>query len=387
MPDVTTKTFAQLLQGQAAAVQARAAGLVDFTVGSIPRAIAEAVAGVALWLQGLILVLLATTRAATSSGADLDSWIADFGAAPQAGDASAFARLGAQAASGQQTFSRLTTTGTAIVRAGGTVQSIDGTQQYTVTADPSNAGYSTTLGGYVMADGVSSVDALVVAATAGAAGNAVPGAVNTITSAMPGIDATSNASAFTNGADAEPDTALRPRFRKFIGALRRATPLSLQAAVEALKVGVTCTVVENQLLDGTPRRGFVYLVVDDGSGTPPTELLTAAAAAVDEAHAAGIEFAVYAPTKITITVAATVTTSTGSSTDHAAAALLAKQALQAYLSGLGVGQTVYWSRVWQVLQDASDDILEVATLTVNGGTSDIAISTSQVAKPGTLTVA
>jgi hypothetical protein len=65
----------------------------------------EANAGVVLWLQGLILQLLAATRAATSSGADLDTL--DGRLRPHA--------AGRVAATGQVTFSRFTSTLQAVV--------------------------------------------------------------------------------------------------------------------------------------------------------------------------------------------------------------------------------------------------------------------------------
>ena len=69
----------------AAAVQAAATQLLDLTVGSTLRAVLEANASVCLWMQWLILQVLRTTRAATSTGADLDSWMADLSLTPLLG--------------------------------------------------------------------------------------------------------------------------------------------------------------------------------------------------------------------------------------------------------------------------------------------------------------
>jgi len=99
-------------------------------------AIAQATAGALLWLQAIILQLLTVTRAATSVGPDLDSWMADFN----------FDRLQAVAATGQVTFARFTATQQAVVEIGVTVQSADGTQNFTVTLDTTNSAYSATLG-------------------------------------------------------------------------------------------------------------------------------------------------------------------------------------------------------------------------------------------------
>src|ERR1700739_2986107 len=90
------QNFATLVAGMAAAVQGACQQLLDLTVGSVLRAILEANASVALWMQWLIMLVLQTTRAATSTGPDLDSWVADFGVA----------RLPGTAASGVVTLSR-----------------------------------------------------------------------------------------------------------------------------------------------------------------------------------------------------------------------------------------------------------------------------------------
>ena len=75
------QTFSTLVANAAAAVQGSARQLVDLTIGSTLRAVLEANASLALWMQWLILLVLRTTRAATSTGADLDTWVADFGLA------------------------------------------------------------------------------------------------------------------------------------------------------------------------------------------------------------------------------------------------------------------------------------------------------------------
>src|SRR4051794_26633430 len=112
MAQLITYTFSQIVSNIATAVQGSAKSLLNFTVGSVLRAIAEATASVVLWLQAIILQVLTLTRAATSVGTDLDSWMADFG----------LARLAAVAAAGQVTFARFTATMQAVVPVGANVQ-------------------------------------------------------------------------------------------------------------------------------------------------------------------------------------------------------------------------------------------------------------------------
>ena len=129
---VSVQNFTQLVQNQVAVIQGTAKTLLDFTVGSILRAFVEGMAGVALFLQALALQVAALTRAATSTGSDLDSYFADFG----------FARLAAVGSTGTLTFSRFTTTLAVNLPVGAVAQSFDGSQQFTVQADPTNGAFS-----------------------------------------------------------------------------------------------------------------------------------------------------------------------------------------------------------------------------------------------------
>src|ERR1700759_2532194 len=94
--NLSLKGFSQLIEDMSAALQSSATSLIDVSVGSVIRAIFEANASVVLWLQWLVLQVLQTTRASTSTGTDLDSWMADFG----------LFRLPASASTGTATFSR-----------------------------------------------------------------------------------------------------------------------------------------------------------------------------------------------------------------------------------------------------------------------------------------
>jgi uncharacterized phage protein gp47/JayE len=117
---LSLRNFNTLVQNMAAAVEASATQLVDLSVGSTLRAVLEANASIGLWMQWLILLVLRMTRAATSSGGDLDSWMGDF----------SLARLPAIAATGIVTFSRFTPTVAALIPAGALVRTSDGTQTF-----------------------------------------------------------------------------------------------------------------------------------------------------------------------------------------------------------------------------------------------------------------
>lgn len=372
---ITTQDFTTLVRNQVTAIQGAAKVLVDLTVGSILRAVVEANAAVILWLQGLILQLLAITRAATSSGADLDSWVGDFG----------LTRLAAVASSGQVSFSRFTPSQQAVVPVGTTIQTGDGAQQFAVTLDTTNPAYSASLGGYVLAAGVASINVPVAAATAGAGGNVSAGQINTLTQALPGVDTVSNAAAFTNGVDAESDAALRIRFIAFVASLSKATKGAVGYAITSLKQGVIYTLIENQQYNGTTDYGYFYVVVDDGTGSPGSTFLSNVANAIDAVRGVSIRFGVFAPVVVTANAGMTITTAAGY--DHNAVVALVVSALRNYINALTLGQTLTYSRLAQVAYDASPGVTNVTAVTLNGGTADVAATSKQVIKAGTLTVA
>ncbi|KAF1009475.1 MAG: hypothetical protein GAK28_00113 [Luteibacter sp.] len=374
MASVNSKSFSQLVTDFAVSVQARASALVDFTVGSILRATAESQASVVIWLEGLILLLLATTRAATSNGPDLDSWMADF----------QFFRLQAATATGQVVFARFTPGMQAVVPIGAVVQTADGTLRYSVVVDATNAAYSAQLGGYVILPAAASMSVPVVAASAGAAYNVVAGAISVLAQAVPYVDTVTNLVPITNGADAEQDGAFRARFVAYIASLSRATKQAILNAITSLKIGATASLAENQDYNGNYHPGYFYAVVDDGSGVPGSTFLASAYNAIDAVRPFTVAFGVFAP--ITTLANVAMAAAVGSGYDPVATKVAIRAAIQAYIAGLSLGQGLSWSRLLQVAYDASPGITNITGLTVNGGTTDIVVSGQQRIIVGTVTV-
>ncbi|WP_433867110.1 baseplate J/gp47 family protein [Ralstonia wenshanensis] len=374
MASIQTQDWVTLVRNQVTAIQGYAKVLVDLTVGSVLRAIVEANAAVVVWLEGLILQVVAITRASTSSGADLDSWVADFGVS----------RLSAVAATGTVTFARFTTTQQVLVPTTAVVQTADGTQQFNVVADTTNAAYSAALGGYVIAAGISSVNVTVQAVTSGSAGNAVAGSVTTIVGAIPGVDTVTNAAQFSNGVDAESDAALRTRFVAYVASLSKATKAAVGYAVTSVQLGLTYSLTENQTYSGATQNGYFFVVVDDGTGNPSSSLLSSVANAIDAVRPLTSTFGVFAPVVVNASVAMTASIATGY--DPSATKALVVAALKNYINSLKLGQTLAYSRLAQVAYDASPGVINVTAVTLNGGSADLAASSLQVIKWNSVTV-
>ena len=374
MPSVNSKSFTQLVSDFATAVQSRSVALADFTIGSILRAVSEATASVTVWIESLILLLLQTTRAATSSGADLDSWVADYG----------LTRLAAIAATGLVTFSRFTPTSQASIAPGTLVQTSDGSLQFAVTVDTTDAAWNVTANAYLIPSGTASISVPVQCTTTGTAGNVIAGAIALMASSIPYVDTMTNALAFATGIAAETDTALRARFVSYIANLSKATKAAIGYAVTSVQAGVTYVLVDNTDYSGASDPGYFYVVVNDGTGHPSAGFLTSVSNAIDAVRAAGIRFGVYAPVDVTATIALTVGIAAGY--DPTATRAAVNTAITAFVASLNIGATLSYTRLVQIAYDASAGVNNVTGLTLNAGTADLTATQQQLIVLGTLTV-
>ena len=363
------RNFQQTVQDAAAAAQGAASTALDFTVGAPLLALTQAGASVALWLQYVALQVLSATRLSTSTGADVDSFVADYG----------LARLPAVAATGTVTLARYSSAAQAVVLPGAQVKTTDGTQAFSVAADPTNPLWNASLGYFVVPAGVPSVSVTVVANAAGPGGNVLAGAITLLATAIAGIDTVGNAVAFTNGAAAEGDAALRARFTLYLASLSRATLAAVGAAIAGVQQGLSYVVIEN-----APGLGRFAVTVDDGSGAPPAALLASVYAAVDAVRPVGSVFSVAGPSVVAASVSILLTIPANVARPPVVAAVNA--AITAYVASLGVGQTLLYGRLFQVAYDASASVTG-ATITLNGGTADLPAGQTGVIQAASISVA
>jgi len=372
---LTSQDFPTIVRNSVAAIQARTTALLDLTIGSVLRAILEANATVVLWLQGLILQLLSNTRAATSAGAALDSFFADFG----------FLRLAAVSASGVVTFARFTNTYQAVIPVGTLISTGDGTQQFIINADTTNGAYNAGLNGFVIAPGVSSVNVTATAVTVGTGANALVGLISLITQPIPYVDTVTNGAAFTNGVNAESDAAFRTRFIAYIQSLNLATKAAVGYAVTSLQSNMSYVLVENFTYGGVSQPGYFYVVVNDGTGAPGSTILNSVSNAINLVRPFTSTFGVYAPVTTAANVAMTIVTASGYI--HATVAAQVQSAISAYLGSMAIGQSLSFSRLAQIAYDTSPGITNVTGVTLNALTADINPTNQQLVIAGTVTVA
>jgi uncharacterized phage protein gp47/JayE len=355
MANLSTQNFPDVVNNTVTAIQSGAVKLLNLSVGSVLRAIIEANTATIMWLQGLVSYVLTLTRFNTSKGTDADSWAADFG----------FTRLAAKPATGQVTFNRFTTTSQSIVPAGTILQSADGTQTFTVNADPSNPAYNPALSGYVIAPTVAALTVTATASTSGSGGNVLANTITSMGQGIPGVDTVTNASAFANGLDAEPDTSFYARFVLFIAALSKGTLAAIQSAIANVQQGLQETVTENFDYNGTYDPGFFFVVVSDQSGSPPDSLINAVGTAVENTRALGIRYAVFAPVDVTANVSLTITS--GAGYDHPTVVGNVGNAITSFINALPLGAGLPFNQLSAVAFGVPG-VINVSALLLNGTT-------------------
>lgn len=361
--------FPSLVRLQAAAVARGARTLMDVSVGSVLRAVLEANASVGLWVQWLIVEVLSTTRAATSKGADLDSWVGDFG----------LARLAGVPAQARVRFSRATAGLAAVVPVGAVVRTgvAPGSQEFAVVADASWPGWT----GVGYAIGAGAVEAVVpVRATRpGHAGNVQAGVLRVLSTPIAGVDAVVNDFPAVGGLDAETDEALRVRFSGFIDSRARATAQAVTFAIQSVRQGLQFKIAERVDTAGRVRDGHFTVVLDDGGGAPDDGLLRAVGAAIEAVRPIGGTFSVRRPTPVRVDV----TLRAEGSADVTA---IVRAAIGGYIASHPIGSYVVISRLIQVAHEADPRVLRVSGLTVNGSAADLETPAFGRVFPGTVTV-
>ncbi len=358
--NLPTRDFTDIVRDMSAAITASAGRLIDISVGSVLRAIIESNAAIVLWVQWLVLLTLQTTRAATSTAGDLDSWMADF----------SLIRLPAMTASGVAIFSRFSGIATAYVPSGTVVKTQDGSVSFAITVDPSNPAWQSTLNAYSLAPGVMSINLPIVAQIAGLSGNVLSNTITILASAVAGIDVINNLAATSGGEDPEIDTAFRVRFANFFAARSRATLDAVGYAVSLVGPDLRYVIRENINAEGNFSLGNMLIVVDDGSGLLSQTLLNSLSLAIEAVRPVGTTFSIQPPQIIYVQVSLSVLLPTGLSMTVTQSQL--QSAIETYINSLPIGGTLSLTRISQLVYLTEPRIINVSSVLLNGQGTDLA---------------
>ena len=195
------------------------------------------------------------------------------------------------------------------------------------------------------------------------------------------MDTVTNTYELSNGEDEEDDEAFRVRFINYISSLARATKDAVLYAVLSAGLNITCIVVENYSYSGDVSTGYFYVVVDDGTGYPPTELLDLISTKIDAVRPLGSAFAVYAPIVVIADVVATVTVS---GPDGAAIRADVVIAVTNFLNSLELDEPCPYTVLAQIIYNVSPLITNVTGVLLNSGVLDLTTTNHEVIKAGTV---
>lgn len=364
------KDFRSILAGMVNRVRAVSTRLTDFHPGSVTRTLLEASA---IEIEELYLQMYHGIIEAIP--------VAIYGAFD-------FSRRPAAAAYGYVTFSRATAAGADYpIPAGTAVATATGLSF--VTADT-----------VTLATGQTAVQALAVCAQAGVVGNVAAGSISVLTTSVTGIEAVTNAGAFTTGADAETEAQRKDRFREYIATLARGTRAALVYAAKLATVEtaglVTERVTQARIIEydddgGVTPIGIARVVIHNGASAASGALVERAQAIIDGYQndageyvpgykAAGVLAPVEAASLRQVAVTETLFLEQGF--DAAAVAAAVEAAQTAYFAALGIGDAVLRAE----LIAAAMGVPGVYDCTLTDPASNTPMSLDQVAVPGVFTV-
>jgi uncharacterized phage protein gp47/JayE len=339
------------------------------TSGDPLLAIMQSVASQIIWLQFLVQQVNNLARASTSKDGDLDTWMADFG----------IVRNAATSATGLETFATFNPKPNPITIPLGTIaQTIGGAIQYQVIADLTNSNYNSASNSYTLTTGSTGVNVTVQSLTAGISANVQIGQLVQLGSVIFGIDYVINNVAFTNGTDAETDTALRNRFVAYINSLSKATYGAIISTILSFPQITSYNIVENQTLGGSATSGYFFAVIDDGSGNPPSSLVTNVQNALNNIRAFTVQENAFAPTKSSPTISLNIRIASGASSGTIINII--STALVNYVNSLTIGATLYLNNLVEEAIDSSSSVVSVqpGTVLINGSAADLTASNSTV---------
>jgi uncharacterized phage protein gp47/JayE len=361
------KTISGLTSDMVAVWAAQTATSPTFTDGDVLLAFWQSVASQLDFLQAQIQAVVFMSRAQTATGADLDSWMAQFN----------FTRLTSTYAAGQEQFIKLQPAASQVVVPVDTiVQTVGGDIQYQVVADATQSAYSSTAGGYVLSAGQTIVTATVQALIGGSASNVLANTLVQFGSSLPGIDQVTNPAPISDGVDGESDADFRTRFVLYLATLAKATMAAIQAAALGVQQGLSISLLENTTPAGTTQPGSFTVVADDGSGDPPASLLSSIFSAVNAVRAFSVQPFVTAPSAISAIIGLSVHLETTAVAVNVNVAV--QNAVAIAVNSLSPGDTLYASSVIAAaLGVAGVASVNPASVSINGLTTDMTAATGQ----------
>jgi uncharacterized phage protein gp47/JayE len=216
---------------------------------------------------------------------------------------------------------------------------------------------------------------------AGLAGNVSALTVSKINTPITGIATVTNLAAFNGGLDEETDDARKTRFQTYVSALARGTKPAIEFGAKTVTGCVKARAFDLDDDISIPT-GTVKLYIADSAGTADSTLITNVNLAIEAYKPAGAAVITAAPAIVSVAVTAVLTVAAGYNKDTIVTQV--KQTITDFITGLSMGDDVYISKLHQKIIDTNAAAISFVTMTLPAG--DVAITNSQIARPGTLTI-
>ena len=176
------------------------------------------------------------------------------------------------------------------------------------------------------------VEVPVVASVAGRGGNVLAGAVVVMPQPILGVEYVINRGDITNGVEVEEDYELRERAKHALEFAGKATYTSLESAIRSVE-GVRSLLIED-MPDNIA--GIVKVIVDGGNIDQINRV-------IDDTRAAGIRVEIFRPAIVYVNVVLTLMVR--KTADKAQVGVEAEKRIRSYVSSLGIGDDVLFSRL------------------------------------------
>lgn len=176
----------------------------------------------------------------------------------------------------------------------------------------------------------------VICTVPGKSGNVLAGTVVVMPQPILGVEYTINKGDITNGVEAEDDNELRERAKHALEFAGKATYSSLETAIRSVE-GVKSILIED-MPENVP--GIVKAIIDGGDMDKIMHV-------IDDTRAAGIKVEVFRPEIVYIN--ASLTLILEKETDPGLATAEAEKRIRTYISALGIGADVLYSRIVEAM--------------------------------------
>lgn len=215
----------------------------------------------------------------------------------------------------------------------------------------------------------------------GSAGNLAANTQLLIGSSVPGIDGVTLGTSISNGIDAEIDDVLRQRCLEVIQ-----NPQGGGTASDYKEWALAVSGVLNATVIPLNRgNGTVDIVITTAGGLPTQTLISQVQTAVNAKKPINVDVLVTGPVAVVIAITANVSVLSGYTAAGVAGAV--QQAITNYINSVGVGGTVYNSRIVSAILSVAGIADCSVTMSVNGTTSpNVVLTSQQQATAGAITV-